>query len=669
MTRVILSLFMAAALFCGCSRDMSVTSPGKDISVSFALSEEGRPEYSVFVDGKPFVEPSLLGLEAVDTSYSLSGGFRVVSVGRDRSDEVWHQPWGENKTVRDRHNEMAVSLMNDSGVSLVLRFRVFDDGLGYRYEYDVPAGGDVVIADELTEFNFAEDADSWSIPANFDTYELVYRHLPLSGVDNANTPVTFKSASGVYASVHEAALTDYPEMTLARVEGTSFKAALAPLPDGTKAVVSSSFKTPWRTLQIADRAVGLINSSLILNLNEPCAIENTDWIRPMKYVGVWWGMHLGVESWVMGDRHGATTENALKYIDFAAANNIDAVLFEGWNEGWDSWGGRQNFDFTKPYDDFDIVKITEYAASKGIAVINHHETGGNIPNYERQLDRAYSWSEELGMPVVKTGYAGGFPDGYTHHSQYGVRHYRKVVRTAAEYHAMLDVHEPIKATGIRRTYPNMMTREGARGMEWNAWSEGNSPEHHTVLPFTRLLGGPMDYTPGIFDILYDNIKGNPDCRQWNMKHSSECRVNTTLAKQIACWVVLYSPLQMASDMIENYEGHPAFQFFRDFNPDCDWSEALAGEPGEFISVVRRAGEEYFLGSVTDENARGYDLPLSFLEKGVKYKATVYADGEDADWVTNPVSYRIYDLEVTSEDSLRVEMAAGGGQAVVFKPLA
>ena len=662
-------IIILGLLFCmGCGHDMKVKSPDGNIVAEFYLSESGQPEYSVAVGGKPLIARSAMGFEAADSSYSLSEGFHVVDVKSASADEVWTQPWGENKSIRDCHNEKIFVLENADGVSLKLSFRVFDDGLGYRYEYSVPVEGDVVITDELTEFNFAEDALSWSIPANFDTYELEYRTLPLSEVETANTPITLKNGAGIYASVHEAALTDFPEMTLAQTAGTSFKAVLAPLPDGTKAVVGCSFKTPWRTIQIADRAVGLINSALILNLNEPCVLEDVSWIRPMKYVGVWWGMHLGVESWVMGDRHGATTENALEYIDFAAANNIEAVLFEGWNEGWESWGGRQNFDFTKPYADFDINKIVDYAASKGVSVINHHETGGNIPNYEKQLGRAYSWSENLGMPVVKTGYAGGFPDGYSHHSQYGVKHYRKVVKTAAEHRTMLDVHEPIKATGIRRTYPNMMTREGARGMEWNAWSDGNKPEHHTILPFTRLLGGPMDYTPGIFDILYDNIKDNPDRRQWNMKDSRDCRVNTTLAKQIACWVVLYSPLQMASDMIENYEGHPAFQFFRDFNADCDWSEALAGEPGEFVSIVRKAGKDYFLGSVTDENPREYALPLTFLEEGVQYKATFYADGYDADWETNPTSYRIYEMTVTNQDTVYVEMAPGGGQAVVFSPV-
>ena len=462
-------------------------------------------------------------------------------------------------------------------------------------------------------------------------------------------------------------------------QGSLLKANLAPYPDGvTKAIFEKdNFISPWRTIQISDKAVGLINSNIILNLNEPCALEgDLSWIKPMKYVGVWWGMHLGVESWVMGDRHGATTENAKRYIDFAANNNIDAVLFEGWNEGWESWGGRQNFDFTKAYADFDIDEIMRYAKEKNIEVIGHHETGGNVINYENQLEEAYRWTKEKGINCVKTGYAGGLPDFHNHHGQYNVRHYRKVVETAARHQITLDVHEPIKATGIRRTYPNMMTREGARGMEWNAWSEGNPPEHHVILPFTRLLAGPMDYTPGTFDILFENTRDLPQRKKWNDNDKGNSRVNTTLAKQLANWVILYSPLQMASDMIEHYEGHPAFQFFRDFNPDCDWSEALQGEPGEYVVIVRRAGENFFLGAITGGEAREVAVPLDFLANSYQqsaisgqtsvYEATIYSDGDDAHWETNPTSYKIEKKTVSSSDTLFIKMAAGGGCTVRFK---
>ncbi len=623
--------------------------------------------YQVWVNDSLVIQPSMLGFTE-KTGINLSRNFRILQTEFSQTDETWTQPWGENKTVRNAYNQMTVHLMDEAQTELDLYFRLFDDGVGFRYEYRVPKADSLLITDELTTFSLAADGQSWSIPANYETYELQYRTLPLSAVETANTPMTFRSA-GIYASLHEAALTDFPEMTLKNVGGTCFKAELAPWPDGVKArFQGGNFKTPWRTLQISSEAVGLINSSLILNLNDPCVLETTDWIKPMKYVGVWWGMHLGVESWVINDRHGATTENAKRYIDFAAANRIEAVMFEGWNAGWENWGGSQQFDYTRPYDDFDMQEISRYAREKGIAIIGHHETGGNVLNYERQLDKAYQWYADHGVHSVKTGYAGGLPGGHNHHGQFNVRHYRKVVQTAAKYHTTLDVHEPIKDTGIRRTYPNMMTREGARGMEWNAWSEGNSPEHHVMLPFTRLLAGPMDYTPGIFDILYERAKKNPNRKKWNMMDSKDCRINTTLAKQIANWVVLYSPLQMAADMIENYEGHPAFQFFRDFDADCDWSEALAGEPGDYVVIVRRAKDKFFLGAITDEHQRRVKIALDFLKPDTSYRAVIYADRADADWETNPLAYEIVEKVVTAADSLTISMARGGGQAITFLPV-
>lgn len=664
-------IYITAFLFiltgCATPKPTEVASPDGHIRLSFTAADDNhRMTYQIQVNDTAFITSSPLGFKAKG-GINLSDNFRVTGTDFDTVDETWAQPWGENKTLRNHYNEMAVHLSDSVDTKLTIRFRIFDDGVGFRYEYRVPGVDSLLITDELTAFNIAEDGTSWSIPANYETYELLYRTLPINKVENANTPMTFKCGT-TYASIHEAALTDFPEMTLKNVGGRQFKSELAPWPDGIKARMGGdSFKTPWRTLQIAPKAVGLINSTLILNLNEPCALETTDWIRPMKYVGVWWGMHLGVESWVINDRHGATTANAKRYIDFAAANNIEAVMFEGWNEGWENWGGTQAFDYTKPYADFDIREIARYAKEKGIAIIGHHETGGNILNYEKQLDDAYKWYADMGIHSVKTGYAGGLPGGYNHHGQYNVRHYRKVVQTAARYHATLDVHEPIKDTGIRRTYPNMMTREGARGMEWNAWSEGNPPEHHVMLPFTRLLAGPMDYTPGIFDVLYERAKNSPDRKQWNMKDSKDCRINTTLAKQIANWVILYSPLQMAADMIENYEGHPAFQFFRDFDADCDWSEALAGEPGEFVVIARKAKDNYFLGAATNETAREVTIPLNFLEQGKTYKAVIYADGEDADWETNPTAYQITEKQVTVGDTLTINMARGGGQAVSLMP--
>ena len=666
---------------CNSPGDMSVASPDGKIVLDAAADSSGVVAYRAMVDGRQFARPSSLGFDmevfrngvAEPEKVSLDGGFEVTSCRHTRQDYVWTQPWGENKTIRCRYNEMAVGLSGNGGFLVTVRFRVFDDGFGFRYEVECPGADSLRVMAEKTMFSFDADADSWSIPANFDTYELDYRALPLGEVPDANTPVTFRTADrALYGSVHEAALEDYPEMTLTacgRNAGAAvFESSLAPWPDGVKArFAGSSFKTPWRTVQVGRRAVDLVNSALILNLNEPCALEDTDWIKPMKYVGIWWGMHTGVQTWKMDDRHGATTENALEYIDFAAANNIQGVVFEGWNEGWESWGGMQSFDFTKPYADFDVARVMEYAREKGVSVIGHHETGANIPNYERQLEYAYEWSQDMGMHYIKTGYAGGVPGGHKRHGQYAVRHYRKVVETAAAHEISLDVHEPIKETGIRRTYPNMMTLEGAKGMEWNAWSAGNPPVHYVTLPFTRLLSGPMDYTPGVFDVLLESTKHSPLRQKWNDQDRGDSRVNTTLACQIACWVVLYSPLQMASDMIENYEGHPAFQFFRDFDADCDWSRALDGEPGEYISVVRRAGDRYFLGAITGDSPRTLQVPLDFLESGKEYRAVIYADGPDADWKTNPCSYTISEMTVSSDDVLEVKMASGGGQAVVFFP--
>lgn len=681
MKKIVLFVVVCLSAICAsCKQDLTVNSPDGTIKAALYV-DGGRLGYTVKVDGKDFVTPSALGLQSKRNV--MDKDFKLMGVKHSSHSEEWTSQWGENKQHKDVHNELEATFKNTDGVVLTLRVRAFDDGIGFRYEYKVP-GDSVKVTDELTEFRLAENGTSWSIPANFNTYELEYRTLPLADVADANTPFTFKTDSGLYGSIHEAALYDYPEMTLQRFpvepgmtsscptgSGISFRADLAPWPDGVKARVPSEFHTPWRVILISRDAAGLVNSDLILNLNEPCAIEDVSWIKPQRYVGVWWGMHLGIEAWYDDGpgRHGATTANAIKYIDFAAKNGIEGVLFEGWNDGWASWGSREDFDFTKPAPDFDFEKVIDYAASKGVNYILHHETGGNIVSYEAQLDKALDWAAAHGIHSLKTGYAGGISNGHSHHGQYMVRHYQKVVEEAAKRQIMIDAHEPIKATGIRRTWPNFMCREGARGMEWNAWSEGNRPEHQTILPFTRLLGGPMDYTPGVFDIQYRNIIGNKNLRMWNNNRlATECRCNTTLAKQIADWVVLYSPMQMACDLVENYEGHPAFQFFRDYNADCDWSRALAGEVGDYIVVARRAGEVYFLGAVTDENARTLEQPLDFLPAGKTYAATIYADGADASWETNPYSYQITSREVTSADTLTLNLATSGGCAIVFKPV-
>lgn len=650
----------------------TVSSPDGRIKLYFSTSWMGEPFYKVTVDGKPFINESGLG---VSYGGSAPTGHSVDRVQyRWEQKELWEQPWGENKRNLSYYNEMKVTLLCGVATYETIYFRVFNDGFAIRYTYDVDNAVQVPVIEDNTSFMFAENGTAWWQPADADTYELEYKTTPLDKVEHANTPMTVKFDSGLYASIHEAALYNFPEMTLMRHPSDSllFVASLSETVKGVsniKASVNAYFETPWRTVQIGRKAVDLINSSLILNLNEPSRIEDTSWIRPMKYIGIWWGMHLGINSWTNDGRHGATTSEAKRYIDFAARHKIDAVLVEGWNEGWETWGNTQNFCYTCPYPDFDIKEVSEYAARKGVKIIGHHETGGNIRAYESSMDTAMTWYGKYGIDCIKTGYAGGIPGNFTHHGQYLVNHYQKVVETAAEHKVMLDVHEPVKDTGIRRTWPNMMTREGGRGMEWNAWSSGNAPSHTVILPYTALLAGPMDYNPGIFDILYENTRNMPQRKKWNANDTGDSRVNTTLAKQIANWVILYSPWQMAADLIDNYEGHPAFRFFEEFDPDCDVSRAVAGEIGEYIVIVRKAGDRYFLGASTDETAREIALPLSFLEKGRQYRATIYADGEKADWKTNPTDYRIMEKEVSASDTLQVKMASGGGQAIIFAPVA
>ncbi len=648
----------ALFIFSACTSQPEVSSPDGNIKID-VVREDSCLSYMVSVGDKVLILPSRLGLVATGLTIPYDAKMKIK---HSSFDETWSQPWGENKEIRNHYNEMAVSLSDDS-IQYTVRFRAFDDGVAFRYEWNTVSADSVILHDELTEFAFADAAMSWSIPGNFETYELEYRNLPVDSVADANTPFTFEiEPGGVFGSIHEAALYDYPEMTLIRTGGRTLKANLAPMPDGVKAYLPTVFTTPWRTIQIGESACDLINSGLILNLNEPSKIEDTSWIKPQKYVGIWWGMHLGTMTWTMGPRHGATTENAIRYIDFAAENNLQGVLFEGWNEGWETWGGDQHFNYAKAYADFDIDSIASYASSKGIELWAHNETGGNIPEYEAALDSTFAYYKSLGIHTVKTGYAGGFAGGEYHHSQYGVKHYQKVVETAAKYQLMIDAHEPIKETGIRRTWPNMMTREGARGMEWNAWSAGNTPEYLCTLPFVRMLSGPMDYTPGIFDIDYERAKNDPGRIEWNGPNDY-CKINTTLARQIANWVIIYSPLQMAADLIENYEGQETFRFFRDFNADCDWSKALQGEIGKYIAIVRRAGDNYYLGAGTDSSARNLSVPLSFLSEGVTYTARIYADDP-----SDRTKVIITERKVTSADTLEIKMAPSGGQAVTFTPI-
>jgi alpha-glucosidase len=579
--------------------------------------------------------------------------------------------------VRDQHNELRVTAEETTSRRrrFVVAFRAFDDGVAFRYELpEQPGLGEFEIMDERTEFTFADNARAWWIPSNkprLDRSEFLFAASPLSTLDSIQTPVTLELRDGHTAVViHEANLVDYPRMFLAGrgMENYSLRAALAPMADGVKARGRTPFETPWRTIQIANTVKELAPSLLGLKLNPPSVIANTSWIKPMKYVGIWWGMHMNTWTWSSGPKHGATTENAKRYIDFAATNGLGGVLVEGWNVGWDGdWIANRNaFSFTKAYPDYDLPGVAAYAKQKGVKLIVHNETSGGLANYERQLDSAYTLYRSLGVDAIKTGYVTDTMGGnHSHYSQVAVRHHRKVIETAAKYGIMVDVHEPIHDTGERRTYPNMMSREGARGQEYNAWSAdgGNPPEHETILFFTRLLDGPMDFTPGIFDIQLKRATGTP-------RSYAEPHVRTTLAKQLALYVVLYSPVQMAADLIENYEGQPAFKFIRDVAVDWDTTRVIEGKIGDFVIVARRErnAQSWYLGAITDEEGRTFDVPLSFLTPGKKYVAEIYADGPGANWSTNPLPVTISSKPVDSTSRLHMVLAPGGGQAVRIRPV-
>ena len=636
---------------------------------------EGKLSYSLERDGRAILLPSRLGFEFRDAR-PLGDGLGLVDTARSTVDETWTQPWGEVARVRDHHNELKVSVAQTTPPArrLSVVFRVFNDGVGFRYELpEQPGLGEFAITEELTEFALADDARAWWIPSNrprLDRSEMLYSSSPVSVIDSVQTPLTIETRDGrTFIVIHEANLVDYARMNLRgpRMENRTLHAALAPYADGVKVRGRTPFVTPWRTIQLADRAADLAPSVLGLNLNPPNVLPSTDWIKPMKYVGIWWGMHIGTMTWSSGPKHGATTANTKRYIDFAAANALGGVLVEGWNVGWDGdWIQNRNaFSFTRSYPDYDLPGLAAYAKQKGVKLIVHNETSGGIDNYERQMDSAFALYHSLGLDAIKSGYVTDLTsEGHSHHGQYMVRHYRKVIETAAKYGIMLDVHEPIHDTGERRTYPNMMSREGARGQEYNAWGGegGNPPEHETILFFTRLLAGPMDFTPGIFDILIERGTGRP-------RRPEESRVRTTLAKQLALYVVLYSPLQMAADLPENYEHQPAFQFIRDVAVDWDTTRVLEGRIGDYVVVARRErnGQSWFVGAITDEEARTFDIPLSFLVKGRRYVAEIYADGPGANWLTNPLPVTISKRTVTATSRLHLVLAPGGGQAIRIRP--
>ena len=687
-------LFLSSVIL---SQAETIKSPDGNLAADFKI-DGGVPYYSLTYKGVKVVDYSRLGVRLKD-GRGLDGGFVCTGVDTVTVDQTWRPVWGEESEIRDNYRQMVVELKQPaSGLTMSLRFRLFDDGLGFRYEWDAQPGlNTFILADELTEFRLGEDYLAFCIPGDYDTNEFAYTTARLSELQTelpkqsgtgfqskavgdliVQTPLMLKGDNGLYVNIHEAALVDYAAMELA-VDDAGFvlEADLVPDKNGDKGFLQASCHSPWRTIVVSDDARDILASRMILNLNEPCKFADTSWIKPMKYVGVWWEMFTGLpRSWNYSDyvwakpgvtdyaelkpngRHAATTANVKRYIDFASKYGFDAVLVEGWNEGWEEWTSynkNRHFSFTSPYPDFDVEELQAYAKAKGVKIIMHHETSANAADYEKQIDDAYRFMKEHGYDAVKTGYVGNvIPRSEYHSSQWMNNHYIYVAEKAASYRIMVNSHEAVRPTGLCRTYPNWIAQESARGTEFESFG-GNNPDHTTILPFTRLMGGPMDFTPGLFEM--DFSRYNKDKKD---------RVHSTLARQLALYVTMYSPLQMAADLPENYERFPdAFQFIRDVAVDWDKSVYLEAEPGDYITVARKAKgkNEWFIGNTSDENGHTSDLKLDFLDSGKKYSATIYRDAADASWDKNPQAYVVEKVTVDSGSVLHIVAASGGGYAV------
>ncbi|WP_228768378.1 glycoside hydrolase family 97 protein [Shewanella sp. TC10] len=673
---MIIGLALMASHSTVVAKTVSVNSPNDSISISIT-DDNDRPEYKVLFNGKDAVLNSRLGL-VFESLGEFGSGFDIIDTSQSSNSSRWQQPWGEREWIEDNHNKLSATLSNGQ-YQFTLEFKAFDDGIGFRYIVPKQAAlnstTSLNITNELTEFSVpdAHNATAWWIPGRgWNRYEYLYNTTSVNKVDRAHTPFTYKLASGVHLSIHEAALTDYAAMVLDQRRDGTLKADLTPWSDGTLVKTQPGFKTPWRTIQIAEKATGLLNSDLILNLNEPNKLGDVSWVEPGKYVGIWWGMHLNENTWGSGEKHGATTSETKRYMDFAAQYGFDGVLVEGWNLGWDgSWFHNGDvFSFTQSYDDFDIDAVSQHGATKNVRLIGHHETSGSVTNYRNQMSDAYDLYKAHGVTQIKTGYVADGGDikrvdenGITRHEwhdgQFMVNEYLHSIKEAAKRGISINTHEPIKDTGLRRTYPNWIAREGARGQEFNAWgTPPNNPEHTAILPYTRMLSGPMDFTPGIFDLAPKGL-------------DAVNRVQTTLTKQLALYVVLYSPIQMAADLPRNYvERLDAFQFIQDVPTDWSQSVAVAGEIGDYVAFARkdRASEDWYLGALTDEDARKIDIKLDFLSPNKQYQAQIYRDGEKANWKTNPYDYVIESKTVTAKESIVMSLATSGGTAIRFKAL-
>ena len=699
--RTFISRFFFLLLFLGVTAGMraeQLVSPNGQLRLNFSINAQGEPVYELYYKDKVVIKPSKLGLELKDDP-GLMNGFSLAGVKTSTFDETWQPVWGEEKEIRNHYNEMEVTLNQKAQErNIVIRFRLFDDGLGFRYEFPLQKNLNYfVIKEEHTQFAMAGDHTAFWIPGDYDTQEYDYTESKLTEIrglmegaitpNSSQTPFSptgvqtalqMKTADGLYINLHEAALVDYSCMHLNLDDkNLVFESWLTPDAQGNKGYLQAPCTSPWRTVIVSDDARDILASRITLNLNEPCAYEDVSWINPVKYVGVWWEMIAGKSTWAYTDelpsvklgqtdytktkpngRHGANNEHVKKYIDFAAANGLDQVLVEGWNEGWEDWFGKSKdyvFDFVTPYPDFDVKMLNDYARSKGVRLMMHHETSSSVRNYERHLDKAYQFMVDNGYNAVKSGYVGNIiPRGEHHYGQWMNNHYLYAVKKAAEYKIMVNGHEAVRPTGLCRTYPNLIGNESARGTEYEAFG-GSKPFHTTLLPFNRLIGGPMDYTPGIFDIRLDFMGDQP--------HG---QVQTTLAKQLALYVTLYSPLQMAADLVENYEKHmDAFQFIKDVAVDWDESRYIEAEPGDYITIARKAkgSNNWFVGGITDENARTAEFKLDFLDADKKYVATLYADGKDADYKENPTSYQIKKGIVTAKTRFSVQEARSGGFAL------